>query len=335
MQLRLHPIYRFATVLMFGVFASSAASAQDLLANQAPIDKKMRAIDSLSLCRLVHNEENEMPAFSLYNEWNNQHVASYRNISLPTEFRIDLRHFVMPTKSTQVTSNYGYRRSFRRMHKGIDLKVYTGDTIVSAFAGKVRMVAYEGKGYGKYIVIRHPNGLETVYGHLSKQLVVENQIVEAGQVIGLGGNTGRSTGSHLHFETRLLGDDIDPALLFDFENQDVHGDYYIYKGHNRGYCTNAPNGETRNDLANRGEQEEWTQTDEERIENKKLSEKSSASQQFQQERRAKATRIHKVRSGETLYSIARKNNTTVARLCNANGLTVRSKLRLGQIIRIN
>lgn len=90
------------------------------------------------------------------------------------------------------------------MHNGLDIKVYIGDTIRAAFSGKVRMVKYERRGYGKYVVIRHENGLETVYGHLSKQIVDENQYVEAGEPIGLGGNTGRSTGSHLHFE-RVLG----------------------------------------------------------------------------------------------------------------------------------
>ena len=115
-----------------------------------------------------------------------------------------------------------------RQHKGLDIKVYIGDTIRAAFSGKVRIVRYEAGGYGKYIVIRHPNGLETIYGHLSEQLVTENQVVRAGEIIGLGGNTGRSTGSHLHFETRLCGVALNPALMFDFRNQDVTGDYFIY-----------------------------------------------------------------------------------------------------------
>jgi murein DD-endopeptidase MepM/ murein hydrolase activator NlpD len=131
----------------------------------------------------------------------------------------------MPTTSQKVTSNYGYR--WNRMHAGIDVKVYIGDTIRAAFGGKVRIVKYDPKGYGKFIVIRHPNGLETYYGHLSKQLVIENQDVKSGEAIGLGGNTGRSTGSHLHFETRLCGISINPALMFDFVNQDVTDDYYV------------------------------------------------------------------------------------------------------------
>ena len=99
----------------------------------------------------------------------------------------------------------------------------------AASSGKVRIKKYERAGYGKYLVIRHNNGLETIYGHMSDWLVEENQVVKAGQPIGLGGNTGRSTGSHLHFETRLCGVALNPALLFDFVNQDVTADYYMFR----------------------------------------------------------------------------------------------------------
>lgn len=126
----------------------------------------------------------------------------------------------------RITSKYGPRR--RRMHKGIDLKVLKGDTIRAAFNGKVRIKAFERRGYGYYVVLRHPNGLETIYGHLSKILVEENQIVRAGETIGLGGNTGRSTGSHLHFETRFLGQAINPAEIIDFENGVPHQDTYVF-----------------------------------------------------------------------------------------------------------
>ena len=113
------------------------------------------------------------------------------------------------------------------MHEGLDVKVYIGDTIRAAFDGKIRMVKYDRRGYGKYVVIRHDNGLETIYGHLSKQIVAEEQYVRAGDPIGLGGNTGRSTGSHLHFETRFLGEVINPEFIFDFPNQDIVADTVI------------------------------------------------------------------------------------------------------------
>ena len=197
---------------------------QDLLARQAPVDKKMRAVDSVALHRLILQEQFDSPAADLYDEWENRYA--HRATELPDSFRIDLRGFCMPTDNKVVTSNFGPR--WGRQHKGIDVKVYIGDTIRAAFSGKVRIVNYEAKGYGKYVVIRHYNGLETIYGHMSKHLVAENQEVRAGEPIGLGGNTGRSTGSHLHFETRLCGVALNPAILFDFRNQDVVGDSYMF-----------------------------------------------------------------------------------------------------------
>ena len=210
------------------MLVSTAASAQDLLANNAPVDRKMKNVDSLFLRKFIYNSDVNTLNFAeeLYDEWSNE-LTHYRNSTLlPDEFKIDLRNFTMPTDSKQVTSVYGQR--WGRLHAGLDIKVYIGDTIRAAFDGKVRIVKYDARGYGKFVVIRHPNGLETYYGHLSKQLVKENQDVKSGEPIGLGGNTGRSTGSHLHFETRLCGISINPAELFDFKNQDVTDDYYVF-----------------------------------------------------------------------------------------------------------
>ena len=277
---------------------SMPVAGQDLLARQAPIDKKMRAVDSVALQRLIGDEQLENPAFGLYPDWNNQYAHRY-DVELPEEYKIDLRHFCMPTPSTRITSNYGYRASFRRQHKGLDIKVYIGDTIRSAFSGKVRIVDYERKGYGNYVVIRHPNGLETIYGHLSKHLVRENQVVKAGEPIGLGGNTGRSTGSHLHFETRFLGQAINPALLFDFEKQDIVADSYLFRKGNNRYQRNRTNGKNVNLLA------------------------SSDG----------TIRYHKVRSGDTLSRIAQKTGTSIDALCKLNHITRRTILRPGQVLR--
>lgn len=203
--------------------------SQDLIARQAPIDRKLKSVDSLALQRQIRAEQSEYPAFDLYPGWNQTSVHNYADAVIPESYTFDLTGFQMPTTNTRVTSPFGPRR--RRMHNGIDIKVNIGDTIVAAFDGKVRMVRNEGrrKGYGLYVVIRHDNGLETIYGHLSKQLVKEDQLVRAGDVIGLGGNTGRSSGSHLHFETRFLGIAINPALLFNFPKQDVVADTYTFK----------------------------------------------------------------------------------------------------------
>ena len=243
-------ILKCVKVVAAAAFAlvSLNVSGQDLLARQAPIDRKLKAVDSVALIRQIKAEKSAYPAYSLYPNWSNERVHAYGNtVTIPDTFRIDMTGFRMPTEHTKITSKFGPRR--RRMHNGLDIKVYIGDTIRAAFSGKVRMVKYERRGYGKYVVIRHENGLETVYGHLSKQIVDENQYVEAGEPIGLGGNTGRSTGSHLHFETRFLGQAINPALLFDFEKQDIVADSYLFRKGNNRYQRNRTNSKNVNLLA--------------------------------------------------------------------------------------
>lgn len=230
----------FKSIRILAIAALATVSlnsfSQDLIARQAPIDRKLKAVDSLALQRQIKAEQSKYPAYSLYPNWDNRYVHAYGNaVSIPDSFRIDLTGFCMPTPSTRITSPYGPR--WRRMHKGLDIKVNIGDTIVAAFDGKVRIVNFERRGYGNYVVIRHENGLETVYGHLSKHLVSENEIVKAGEPIGLGGNTGRSTGSHLHFETRFLGIAINPIYMFDFPRQDIVADSYTFvkaKSHDSG-----------------------------------------------------------------------------------------------------
>ncbi len=115
-----------------------------------------------------------------------------------------------------ITSGYGYRSSFKRMHKGVDIRLQIGDTVRSALDGTISRVDYETKGYGLFIVIKHTDGMETRYAHLSRALVVPGMHVMAGEPIALGGNTGNSTGPHLHFETRHYGNAFDPTTMFDF-----------------------------------------------------------------------------------------------------------------------
>ena len=301
-------------VMAFAAFVAVPAAAQDLLAKQAPVDRRMKAVDSMVLKRIIAQEEKYNPSADLYEDWNN--VYAHRETTLPDSFRIDLRGFHMPTDSRVVTSNFGSR--WGRQHKGLDIKVYIGDTIRAAFSGKIRIVKYEPKGYGKYVVIRHHNGLETIYGHMSKHLVVENQEVKAGEPIGLGGNTGRSTGSHLHFETRLCGVALNPALMFDFRNQDVVGDFYNFN--RKKYASESAQatrlrgvgGVTSNDS---------DQDDE-------LAIASPA-------RTSSNVHFHKVKKGDTLQAIARKHHTTVDKLCKLNRIGKSIRLRPGQILKYN
>ena len=168
------------------------------------------------------------PADSLYHFiWTDERVNPYGTMfdSLKEDVHIPMAGFVLPAPG-YVTSPYGWRRY--RMHKGTDIKVQIGDSIRAAWSGQVRIVGWDPRGYGYYVVIRHDNGLETIYGHLSRPLVDEYEKVPAGFVIGLGGNTGRSTGSHLHWEIRYLGEAMNPASFVDFSTGQLkNADEYV------------------------------------------------------------------------------------------------------------
>ena len=230
MRIRLLPTVLLALLLTF----VSRSFAQDAHSEQAVPDAPMAAVENLELSYLAissdveDDEEFGEYAENFYPDWNTESLFGYTNITLPDTFRISLKGFCMPTTHTQINDVFGYRPRRRRFHYGLDVKVNLGDTIYSAFDGKVRVNAFNRKGYGYYVVIRHSNGLETLYGHMSKILVKENDEVKAGDPIGLGGSTGRSTGNHLHFETRLLGNAINPALMFDFPHQTTTGEFFTY-----------------------------------------------------------------------------------------------------------
>lgn len=160
-----------------------------------------------------------IPAYDTYCSWDTRNIHAYdfdyRELNDTTEvvLRYEACDFAHPFKG-RVTSNFGERGS--RYHYGIDIKLYKGDPIKSAFEGLVRISQYS-RTYGNVVVVRHPNGLETLYAHLSARKVKPGDLVEAGEIIGLGGNTGRSTGSHLHFECRYKGEPINPNDLIDWE----------------------------------------------------------------------------------------------------------------------
>ena len=269
----------------------------ELMADRVGFKKDMALKELAEINEKAELEAREnlmFPADELYGEWTNEWVNPFRGkkVDMPDSCVIDCSAFVLPIDTMiRVTSKYGPRR--RRMHKGVDLKVQLGDTIRAAFDGKVRIKNFERRGYGYYLVVRHPNGLETVYGHLSKFLVGVNDIVHAGDPIALGGNTGRSTGSHLHFETRFLGQALNPADIIDFESCAPHQDQYVF--HNV-----KINGRKSNIYTS--------------ISNEQMV-------------------YHRVKSGDTLGKIARMYGTTVNELCRLNGLKGTSMLRIGQSIR--
>jgi murein DD-endopeptidase MepM/ murein hydrolase activator NlpD len=167
-----------------------------------PISDYLRAIDFT-----------EMP--EEYDIWSDTKINPYQVslVDMKDTVKIDLSSFYSPVKS-YVTSNFGFRKW--RYHYGIDLKVHRGDSVYNAFDGVVR-ITKRARDYGYYVLIRHFNGLETLYAHLNKITVKPGDTLIAGKSVGLGGNTGRSTGYHLHFELRYLGNPINPNDIIDFE----------------------------------------------------------------------------------------------------------------------
>ena len=281
----------------------------ELLARQSHIQEQINLEETEEFATSLYEDEDDdlEPEPDIYTEgWESGLVNPYKNALVPDEATIDVSGYVPPCLGI-VTSNYGYRRRFRRMHRGIDLRASIGDTIVAAFDGRVRLTNYERRGYGKYVIIRHPNGLETVYGHLSKFLVEPNQDVKAGEPIALAGNTGRSTGPHLHFETRFMGYAINPAGVIDFEKHEVRSPEYSFSKSTYEW---APGYKSANKY--------------------KKSSKSAKGSYIDDGK----TTTYKIRKGDSLSKIARMHGTTVEKLCQLNGLKKTSTIQAGQVIRV-
>lgn len=290
----------------------------DLIASQShgnlEVDNTTKYLEALFA-------EEEEPEFDLYTEgWESGLVNCYKDATVPQTVDIDVSHYAMPHPG-YVTSPYGYRKRFRRMHKGIDIKANTGDTIRAAFDGRVRLTKYERRGYGYYVVVRHTNDLETVYGHLSKFLVEPDQYVRAGDPIALAGNTGRSTGSHLHFETRYMGYAINPAAIFDFANQTTHTDIYTFDKNTYQQARNfSPE-------ANAAYAAQYRATH-------KVEYGSGSKSSSSRSANSSGSKTVKVKKGDSLSRIASRNGTTVAALCRLNGIKASAKIQPGQTLRV-
>lgn len=257
---------------------------------------------------------------SLMNEnWVENSLMPYKisRDSLPYRMTLclidSLESFCCPCK-VPVYSKFGVRHG--RNHNGVDLPSPTGTPTYAAFAGKVR-TATRSKGYGNIVILRHPNGLETYYGHLSRINVKVGDWVDAGQEIGLIGSTGRSTGPHLHFETRYKGFAFDPQWIIDFENGDLRKEYFVLK---KKYLS------TYNRYTPESLDEE---------ENILLTEEQERAEEERLRKEAEAMKWHTVKSGDTLTRIAINNGTTVSAICKLNpGLSSKSTLRIGRKIRV-
>lgn len=288
--------------------ANSQSGEHGLLAEQLEIKKKIsthRRLRDVELKRDIERQALEAPSEELYGDdsWTLKvNPFAGASVNIPDSYDINLDGFVMPVESREITSHFGYRSRFGRMHYGTDMSLSIGDTVRAAYSGKVRIASYEGGGYGHYVVLRHPNGLETVYGHLHRRIVTEGTVVRAGDPIGLGGNTGRSTGPHLHFEARFMGIPLNPTELFDLEMGAPRLDTYAFR----------------------------------KSEHSRLLSRSSALASKHKSRpseRERSVQTHRIRKGDTLSALASKYNTTVSKLRKLNRLKG-DNLREGKSIRV-
>jgi murein DD-endopeptidase MepM/ murein hydrolase activator NlpD len=243
--------------------------------------------------------------------WNTTATHAYTDVDLnsfpdatPIQLVDSLRSYHYPYIG-RISSRYGPRRG--RSHQGIDMSLKVGDPVYAVFDGKVRLSKAAGN-YGNLVIIRHNNGLETYYAHLSERSVQPGDWVVAGQQIGLGGNTGRSTGPHLHFEVRYRGQSFDPERIIDFKTGELRREELLLK--RRHFSIYA----------------KFEQDFDDEIE---------AEKQEEAERKAAAAiQYHTVRSGDTLGALARKYGTSVNRICQLNNIKSTSILRIGQRLRV-
>lgn len=225
-------------------------------------------------------------------------VSSMAPVSIQLVNHKKKQEFAFPTPDiARATSHFGPRR--RRFHYGVDLAMPTGEPIFAVFDGTVRISKFN-KSYGNLVVIRHHNGLETYYAHMSKRMVNPGDEVKAGETIGLCGNTGRSYGSHLHFEIRYMGNAMNPENVIDCKDRTLISE-----------TLNLTSSSFRK-VAKPG------------------STNASASGTYS----SGGAQYYKVRSGDTLSKIAKRNGTTVRKLCQLNGIKETTVLSIGRRLRI-
>ncbi len=249
------------------------------------------------------------PSHDLYSSWdsNTAHPYNFDEIFKSDSIVLTIiqpgnNNFVIPFRGN-LTSLFGWRKY--RPHYGTDIDLKSGDEVVSAFDGMVRLAKYY-HGYGNCVIIRHANGLETVYAHLSRLLVESGQKLNAGTIIGLGGNTGHSYGSHLHFEIRYLGQALDTQDLIDYEKGILKSNTFVLRKSDveNKYDLRSLHSRHRHDIGIVKNQKDYKYG------------------------------YYKIKSGDTLSKIAKLKKTNIKSLCRKNGLRVNSKLRVGQRIKI-
>ncbi|RZS93783.1 M23 family metallopeptidase [Aquimarina brevivitae] len=270
---------------------------------QLPIFKGCNC-DNLTLASALDESDAEEVLGDMTGFWETDRFNPFtEEVNYPFVLQFQTDSFAAPVnKKMHVTSRYGWRRG--RPHRGIDIDLVTGDDVKSILSGKVRYVGYT-SGFGNTVVVRHYNGLETVYAHLSSFTVSVNQEIEKGHIIGKGGVSGNARGSHLHLEVRYYGNTINPEYLFDFsESSKIHA--------NSIYVT-----------------EKWTSPRYHRSTRQSKIEVCTTLQEAEKFTPAK-NEIYVVKKGDTLYRIANKYGVKITQLCKKNAIKHSTPLRIGQ-----
>lgn len=278
-----------------------------------------------------------LPAIQFYTDvWKNENTRSAYLIKKDTTYVLPLENaytgsFVFPCQG-KVCSPYGMRSG--RMHTGMDIKQNYGDSIRAAWNGVVRMARMGYYGYGGIVVIRHDNGLETMYAHLSRISVLPNQKVKAGDLIGKAGRTGRATTEHLHFETRFLYEYFNPKTIIDFESGQLITDTLIVKN-GKFYAKQEINKIADEEIIPLS-----SLTDSLLIQNTVMLADSMATPTTSNDppkvnsNAIYKPKYHTIKQGDTLYQIAKKHRTSINKLCEINKLKETDILSIGQKIKL-
>lgn len=340
-------INRILAPLLIGVFVVSFTQNTAHIGGGYLLNLQENDADSLSVSTDNVLPYSEIPCDDVYKKWDIHNIHSYNfqrsrmrdTVSLVMGY--ESCDFHLPRKGI-VTSDFGRRD--RGYHYGIDIKLRTGNEVKAAFEGMVRISQYS-SSYGNVVVIRHNNGLETLYAHLSKRKVSPGDYVQTGEIIGLGGNTGRSSGSHLHFETRYKGEPINPKKIIDFETGELQNDTIFLTKYNFASSKNIlkkkkvkksakvtlknEKKKPTNNIAQVAKQVVKTPPVVKKID----THKSAPAKKKTTAKPSGAKKYHKVKSGNTLYSLARENGVTVQQIRTWNKLKG-NNIKVGTRIRV-
>jgi LysM repeat protein len=271
---------------------------------------ELRPVEVIESVKINGADDVAMVA-TYYSIWSSKNIDPYGINIKKFEGVVDIElyneslgyRWASPLNAPKITSNFGPR--WRRLHAGVDLDLDTGDPVHTTFDGIVRVSGYDGRGYGKYLVVRHYNGIETVYGHLSAKNYESGNFVKAGDVIGKGGSTGHSTGSHLHYETRYEGKAFNPTYVFNFAGKDT-------KPVDQHVLISARVFDTYGEIL-----------------------PNEFNENVENEEEITTTTWVTIRAGDTLGSIANLANISIQQLAKMNGISTSTRLKVGRRLRIN